>query len=132
MIPSIDKLQKINLPKGKFAIFGSAVLAIRNIRDAHDLDILVKADLWDELTRKYPDHLKHDPVRIKLGDIEIYNYWPFLADRVDEMIANAQIISNLPFVRLEYFLEWKKKMGRPKDSADIKLVEDYLSKNRPI
>ena len=49
----LGEVKKLNLPKGKYAIFGSGPLAIRNIRDTHDLDVIVKNDIYkDRLLRQ--------------------------------------------------------------------------------
>jgi len=45
----LEKLRKLNLPLGKYAIFGSGILAIKNIRETSDLDIIAKKDLFDQL-----------------------------------------------------------------------------------
>ena len=37
----LKELEKLNLPKDKFAIFGSGPLAVRNLRTANDLDLIV-------------------------------------------------------------------------------------------
>lgn len=50
----LAELKKLNLPKDKYAIFGSGPLAINGIRDSDDIDIIVKSEVWDELAKKYP------------------------------------------------------------------------------
>lgn len=127
MLPFKDELQKLDLPPKKYALFGSAVLAVRNWREANDLDIIVKKDLWNELATRYPKNLSQQPTCLKLGHLEIFKEWLTLSDRIDEMIDSAEIIDNLPFVRLAYFIEWKKMMGRQKDTADLLLLENYLN-----
>lgn len=128
LIKYLDELKDLNLPKEKFAIFGSGPLAIRNIREAHDVDIIVKRDLWDILVEKYPQQIEGQSKTIKIGNIEIRNDWVNLSDRIDEMIDSAQTIENFPFVGLNYVLEWKEYVKRDKDINDIKLIKEYLSK----
>jgi hypothetical protein len=130
MLNFIDELQALNLPAGQYAIFGSGPLAVRNLRDANDIDIIVTPELWTKLVAQYPPHIKETekgPVTsIAISNIEIYNSWLFLETKIKEMIANAEIIDNLPFVRLEYVIEWKKFMDRPKDRNDLELITKYL------
>ncbi len=118
-------LNKLKLPKNKFAIFGSGPLAIRGIRESKDIDIIVKKEVWDELARKYRIEGEKKNL-IKIDKIKVWKDWLNLSDKIDEMIDNADIIEGLPFVKLKYLLEWKKFMGRDKDIKDIKLIEDYL------
>jgi hypothetical protein len=48
---------------------------------------------------------------------------------VEKMIKEADIIDGLPFVKLEYLIEWKKFFRREKDLKDIELIEEFLKKN---
>jgi hypothetical protein len=123
----LDELGRLNLPAGKFAIFGSGPMAVRKIRECADLDIIVKQELWDFLVSKYPNNLEGDSacLKLKIGNIEIYRDWFKLSDRFNEMIDNAEIIANFPFVQLKYVVEWKKEMGREKDISDIALIRKY-------
>ena len=41
MIKYTDELKKLNLPIGTYAIFSSGPLAVRNLRENNDLDIIV-------------------------------------------------------------------------------------------
>jgi len=45
MMKYLDELKSLNLPKDKFAIFGSGPLAIRNMRENKDIDIIVNREL---------------------------------------------------------------------------------------
>lgn len=119
----IDSLKKLNLPKDKFAIFGSGPLAVREIRDTRDLDIIVKPELWNDLAKKYTLK-KHN--LIVIGNIEIYRDWLPWFDDANMLIDDADIIGGFRFVKLKYLLEWKKAMNREKDRNDIKLIEQYL------
>lgn len=126
----LQKLGKLNLPKDKFVVFGSAVLAAHGIREARDLDLVVTRDLFDELTKKFPlDSFEDGSPRILIGEIEIMLDPGFGFD-TEEWIKNADVIDGVRFVKLEDLMEWKKKMGREKDLKDIKLIEDYLNRSR--
>ncbi len=50
----LDEVKKLNLPRKKFALFGSAPLAIRGIRENKDIDLIVKKEVWNTLIKKYP------------------------------------------------------------------------------
>jgi len=121
----LDELKSLNLPAGKFAIFGSGPIAIRGIREPNDIDIIVKQDLWNTLLNQYPGNLYHNPTCLKIGNIEVYKDWPYLSNKVDEMIDSAEIITNFPFVQLKYVMKGKKQFGRKKDLKDIELIQKY-------
>lgn len=127
----LKELDKLDLPKSQYAIFGSGPLAIRGLRDSDDLDIIVKTKLWNYLKSKY----KQDKVQIKgknyliikIGKVEVGNSWgPYFGNMIDKLIGQAEIIDGYPFIKLEYVLEWKKKSGREKDKVDIRLINDFL------
>jgi hypothetical protein len=67
----LEELKKLNFPKDKYAVFGSGPLAIRNIRETFDLDVIVKQDLFNELWDKYPECIVDKPFRcLVINDIE--------------------------------------------------------------
>ncbi len=74
----LDELSSLNLPAGKFAIFGSGPMAARGIRESDDLDIIVKYDVWDNLLKKFPSSLHSNPTYLKIGNIEVYKDWLML------------------------------------------------------
>jgi hypothetical protein len=121
----LDELSFLNLPAGKFAIFGSGPIAVRGIREPEDLDVIVKLDVWDTLIKKYPEALSYKPTCLKIGNVEIYKDWMELSDRINEMIDTAEKIMDYPFVQLKYVEEWKVRVGREKDLKDVELIEKY-------
>lgn len=124
----LDELGSLHLPLGQFAIFGSGPLAIREIRESQDIDLIVKKDLWKKLIKTYPPSTQTKPACLKIGkNIEIYQERLFVSESIDELIDSAELISGFPFVQLRYVLEWKKKCGREKDKKDVELIEAYRS-----
>ncbi|MHB8831313.1 MAG: hypothetical protein ACYC44_04335 [Patescibacteria group bacterium] len=124
MLPYLDELKQLNLPSKQYAIFGSGPLAIRGIREARDVDVLVKKDLWDSLAKIYPPNEKGNGLMI--GHVELFSKWEPFDLNVDELIDTAETIENLPFVRMEYVIEWKKHVSRDKDKKDLGLIEEYF------
>lgn len=120
----LPELKALHLPIEEYAIFGSGPLAIRGIRDCNDLDVVVSARLWEELYLRYAPAGK----KIELGRIELWRDWMpwFSLVEADELMADADIIDGVPFVKLQYVIEFKKKMGREKDKQDLALIDNYL------
>ena len=82
----LQELKQLNLPADQFAVFGSGPLAIRNIRESNDIDLIVKEKLWQKLSQKYK---VEDNKKIQIGKIEIYKDWqPWFGD-VDHLIDTA-------------------------------------------
>lgn len=124
-IKYFDELVKLSLPREMYAIFSSACLALRGIRENNDIDIIVRPGLWNVLDKEYPK--KNDHGMIEVGHLEISGSIRHL-DSVDEVIDRAEIIYDYRFARLEDLLAWKRQMGRDKDLHDVKLIEEYLAR----
>jgi len=124
-----QKVKDLKLPIDKYALFGSAPLGIRGLRECHDIDIIVTEDLWNDFCKKDWD-LKFSSFGNPFlcnGEIELGKDWwkPGLWD-IAELIREADIIDGLPFVKMERVLEWKRLMAREKDLKDIEIIEKFL------
>lgn len=121
----MQELKDLGLPEDQYAVSGSGPLAVRGIRDVHDLDIIVKPELWEYLCRQYN---KENDRLIKIGNIDIYREWkPYFRD-VDALISDADLIDEIRFIRFDDILKWKKAMNKPKDREDVRLIEEYTKK----
>lgn len=130
-VKQLNELEKLNLPRDEFAICGSGPLAVREIRDSHDIDIVVKKKLWKQLAKKYPVHQSGDKRNlIQIRDVEMAEDWFPLLENADKLIETADVINGFRFVKLDYVMEWKKIMNREKDQIDIKLIEKYFKKGK--
>ena len=69
-LKKLQELDKLELSKDTYAITGSGPLAIRGLRLADDIDILVKNIIWEELKKKYTPY---DEKHIRIGNIEIWS-----------------------------------------------------------
>ena len=125
-LQKLKELEQLHLPKKDYAITGSGPLAIRNIREADDVDILVKKHIWKNLITRYPPY---DEKHIRIGNIEIWGDFINLTERMNEVIESSEIIEGYPFVSLLDTLSWKRFLNREKDKNDIALIAQYLSKN---
>ena len=122
-LDQLKNLNKLDLPKNQYLIWGSGPMAIRNIRQSNDIDLIVSKNLWDQLIDIYPVASKQ---MIRIGNIEIWNDCLNLTDKIDAMISNPDIFEGFPFMTLTDTIEWKRFMNREKDLKDIDLIEEYL------
>ena len=74
----LEELKKLNFAKDKFAVFGSGCLAVRNLRENNDIDLIVKDDLWEELAKQFPVEEKR---LIRLGEIEVWKNLNYFEDK---------------------------------------------------
>ena len=128
------KLKEMNLPKGKFVIFGSGPMGIRGLKESHDLDVIVTEDIFNDFKKRSDfkgfklDKKKSGNEYLEKDGIELYENWHPGDWDINKLIQEAEIIDDLPFVKLEDVLKWKKLKMREKDIKDIELIEDYFNK----
>lgn len=130
----LGELAKLNLPIDQYVVVSSGSLAVRGIRDARDLDVIVADKLWHQLSQQYPVIQEGDIQKIDVGtkDIEILGAGSAFQDSsiasVDELIDTADVIGGIRFINLQLLKRFKQKMGRDKDLKDIELIDQYLVK----
>lgn len=132
--PLFEELKKLSLPTGEYAVFGSGPMWVRGIRESNDIDIITRGNAWEwaKANGKYgvKEEIGLEYVQFVDGNIEVYRDWHPGKWNIDELIDTADRIEGIPFVKLEYVIDWKKKKGREKDRRDLELIEEYLSKNK--
>lgn len=128
-LDKLKVLKSLDLLEDQYLIWGSGPLAIRKLREARDIDIVVTKKLWVELAKKHPI-VGSKKNLIRIDDIEIWSDLLNLTDRLESIIADREIIEGFPFMKLSYTLEWKRFWNSKKDSKDIELIENYLEKKK--
>jgi hypothetical protein len=131
----VSKVKSLNLPVGSYIVFGSCPMAIAGIREAGDIDFLVSTELFEQLARsgwKQIEKSPNDKPLIK-DEFEAHSNWNFSSYKptLEYLLKTAEIIDNIPFASLAEVLKWKNASGRPKDTIDVKLIEEYL-KNQKV
>ncbi|MEN9342388.1 MAG: hypothetical protein RIQ54_644 [Candidatus Parcubacteria bacterium] len=74
----IEEVKKLNFPIGQYVIVGSGPMAVRGLRDAHDIDIVVtrelfetcKANGWEAVPWTYPE--KIGQIYLRKNYVELY------------------------------------------------------------
>lgn len=122
----LQKLDTLKLEQSEYAIFGSAQLGIKGLREVNDLDILVTKKAWNKLIKQYPNNVKEK--RIVFGDIEIFYDWKPWFTNTKDLFQETEIIDNKPFLTLNKVLEFKRLRNKEKDRKDIALIEEFLKK----
>lgn len=133
----ISKIKSLNLPIGKYIVFGSSVMEVHGIRKAKDVDLIVDKDVYKELKRRgWKRHWFFKRVltckALKKDGNEAFSHIKWKNYRVenDELFKNAEIIEGVPFMELNEYLRYKRCLPREKDKRDVKLIEAYLASGK--
>jgi len=135
----LGKVKALNLPPEQFVVMGSAILELKGIRKAEDIDIIVSRDLFEKE--------KSNPrweYKIEQGDVgggvqvemldnhEGITLYPYIygGGEIDFFLDDpkrTEQIDGIKFVSLENLLEVKSSSwDRPKDRLDAELIKAYL------
>lgn len=127
----IDKVKALNLPEGSYIVFGSCPLAAAGLRESGDIDMLVNDEThellrqagWGEIDKGENDR----PLTREV--FEVHSDWKFSTydPTLEHLLETAMYVDGVPFASLHEVRKWKAASGRPKDLADIALIDDYLS-----
>lgn len=126
----ITELKSLQLPPEEYLIISSGPLAIHNIRECNDLDIIVSDELFAKLSEKYPVEVGENVSKIHFGNIECIHRNTKQDDEYDfdNQRAKTEIIDGIPFQDLQSCLYFKEKGEREKDKKDVELIKEYLKK----
>jgi hypothetical protein len=130
------RIEKFNLPKGQYAVFGSALLDVWGLRHANDLDIIVTPELFEQLKKEGWEEKQGNGFSIlsKMdADVTTVQNRPtdgnYNPDRL-QLIREAIEINGIPFVRVEEVIACKTAYNREKDLKDIKMLKEYLDSKK--
>ena len=128
------KIKELGFPPDQYIVVGSGILAAKGIRKTNDLDIVVTPKLFDKCKSEGWEVLPWTKESIpgknwlKRDEVEVYVQLSRKSGGISacELLENAEIIEDVPFVTLESLIDFKREYGRPKDFEDIRLIEEYL------
>lgn len=131
-----EEVRKLGFSSEQFIVIGSGIMAVRGIRDAYDLDIVVSQELFDicesngwEL-KPWTHPRKIGKHWLKKGKIELMTDIQSGDEDYDleRLKKEGELINNVWFISLSQLIKLKRNYGRPKDFNDINLMEEYLKK----
>lgn len=131
----VKEVKKLNLPEGRYVVFGSGPLHVHGIRESKDIDILATEEVFESLrkTGEWQEVVRPNGVRVLLkGKYDIGKSWHSdnYHPTTQMLIDTAETIDGVPFANLNEVLKWKKGRGTPKDKRDVELMENYLLKRK--
>ncbi len=121
----LKKLETLPYPREDYWVVAGAAMVLYGLREeTHDVDLGCTTEMADRLEqsgcpcRTMPDGKRHFKIS---EDVEAFENW--LYDRVET-------VSGAPVISLGGLLEMKRRLGREKDQRDIRLIREYLGRQR--
>lgn len=124
-----EKIKKMNFPLREYAIFGSGLLCVKELRECSDIDIIMSEKLfkktknnpgWElEIKDNGSECLKNNKDKTEA----FKKWWPGKWD-CGQLIRDAEIIDGVPFVQKEHIIKWKKIRNSEKDQKDLALLNN--------
>ena len=109
----LKELDNLNLNKEDYVIFGSGPMAIKDLLEPTDLDVVVKENVYK---KKFGNK---EPITI--GNIELCYSWPNIETK--ELFKDINWVDGYPFAQIDKVRLYKKQMGRPKDIEHLNLLD---------
>jgi hypothetical protein len=131
----LDAVRRLDLPAGQYAVFGSGPIVVRGLREGADIDLVVTPELYARLrdTPEWTPRPRADGGETLARDdfdvMERLEFPGYVGD-VPGMIADAERIDGVPFVRLPELRRFKAALNRPKDHVDLDLIDTALARER--
>lgn len=123
-----DILQILNdLPfdRGEYWLVAGGAMVLYGLREeTSDIDLGCSTRLADELERQGRRVIRWDDGTRQIcygPGIELFENW---------FPGQSNLVDNVPVLSLEGLLALKKSLGREKDAADIRRIEDLLQAAR--
>jgi hypothetical protein len=124
----VEAVRALNLPEGSFVVFGSCPMALANLREAGDIDMLVAPEVFEQLARQgwAPTHKGKDDNPLTKDVFEAHQNWNFSKYKpsLEHLKKTATIYESIPFAALDEVRKWKAASGRPKDLVDVALIDE--------
>jgi hypothetical protein len=128
-ISIFEEVKKLNFPFGNYAVIGGGVMEAHGIRNHGDVDIIVTREFFEKLKNDGWKLVQGKNNILKKGNYEVdadYRYGKYQPNQ-KELIKNAEIINDFPFIKLEELIKFKQALDRDKDKKDIELINNYLA-----
>lgn len=131
-----DSLNQFGLTPDNSIVVGSGILSALQLRKSNDIDVIATEEKYKELSsdNHFKEEYSHGRYFLSDGLFEISTGWTIVGKRWDfnSLLDESTIIDGVRYNTVEFLLNAKSawvKNGeeRPKDVADIKLMEAYLS-----
>ena len=133
-----ERIKALNFPEGQYIVVGSAIMDVKGIREANDLDVVVTPELF-KICEKNGWELKSWTKKEVLGkpwlkgdgvDLVVDMNYKGMDLTASDLIAEGERINDIWFISLERLVAFKREWGRPRDFEDIQRIEEFFVKQK--
>jgi len=127
----IAKVKQLQWPSDSYVVFGSCPLALAGLRESQDIDLFVTPELYAQLHQAGWEQIDkgegHTPLVRDVFDV--HDNWNFgsYQPTLKALRASATLADGVPFASLAEVKKWKLTFARPKDLADVVLIDAHLT-----
>nr|AIA13127.1 Unknown Function [uncultured bacterium] len=127
----VAAVKSLGLPQESYVVFGSCPMALANLREAGDIDLLVTPEVFEQLGARgwVMMHKGKDDNPLTKDIFEAHQHWNFSSYRptLKHLQKTATMYHSVPFAALSEVRKWKAASGRPKDLVDVAMIDTYLT-----
>ncbi|MCA9335499.1 SulP family inorganic anion transporter [Candidatus Saccharibacteria bacterium] len=123
---SLEMIQRLKLPAESYVVIGGAVLEALDLRQTHDVDVVVS----DNVYREYRDeHHWQEYVQDNGKKILSHNGYnlmhTWMGKNLKYLKKSAFVVDGISLMSVDDLIDAKRRLGRKKDISDIALLTDY-------
>lgn len=125
-----NRINELNMPKDSYVVVGGGILvALGLLGWDEDIDICVAPDVYNHLKSSGWQEEKWEDISVLKHDV--YDIGTRFGEwTAKDLLIDAMIINDIPFMNITKLLQWKREMGRPKDLRHVELIERYLQNHK--
>lgn len=127
-LSTAELVKALELPSASCVVVGGGVLEALGIRETSDVDLVVNKTQYARLKKAGWHEYIHDDGKKVLyhGNYEAMLEW--VGHNLQDLKRDSISIDGVSFIGLKKLIACKKRLGRPKDLKDIKLIQAFLAK----
>lgn len=122
----VARVKALGLPLEEVIVIGSGLLDAYGLRDAHDVDLVVSKELFEQLKQadRFEKEIRHNDEVLLGDDLEIWLDW---GASFEDLMQQAVTVDGVRFAAPETIIEHKQQRGSEKDLNDIRLLREYMN-----
>lgn len=123
-----ERIDHYSLPVDQVIVAGNGLLDHLGIRKSDDLDVVASGQLFEELSTQPGCEVGSadgDDFCRRPG-LEVFRTW--FGKSYADLLPSTEMIDDVRHLDVQTLKQWKKDLGREKELADIKLLEEYFER----